>query len=293
MTDNHDSRVHRPAQRTSDCTRCARPHQRRQSFHTRKSRLILSLLLATPSLAAQASPLDFKFEAMIPESDYKTLVSPIITPLRYMFYAPAAPTGLAGFDFGLGVTGSALPDRAKKIAETYVADGSDFPPFVAVPRLTAQKGIPFGIDFGINLAVVPSTDIVLWGGALQWAPVDGPFPIPSVALRLGYTQLAGLEALNASATNAEGILSFGLPPGINLLKPYAGAGMAWYTASSDFTYSDELTNTSVTASAETDWDDLYGLLGLQISVFPFVSLTLEGQLSAEQTLYSAKLSAGF
>jgi hypothetical protein len=248
--------------------------------------------LACGASLAKASPLDFSFQATIPEAEYQTLVTPIVTPMRYMFFAPAAPTGLAGIEIGLGATGSALPEKAKTVAEAFLEEGSDLPPFIAVPRLSVQKGIPFGIDIGVNLAVVPSTDLLLWGGALQWAPLDGPFPVPSAALRIGYTQLSGLDTLDASATNAEGIVSIGLPPGVNLLKPYAGLGMAWYTASSSFSYTDTFTETLVSASAETSWDDFYGILGLQISVFPFVSLTAEGQIGSEQTLYSAKLSVG-
>ncbi len=254
----------------------------------------LSLVFAGVSVA-HASTLDLKFQGDLTEDDYRTIVFPIVNPLRHMFVNSAAPTGLTGFDVGLAVTGFQVPKEARDTADEAVGGDAGLPTFFAVPRITAQKGIPFGIDFGLNVALIPSTDILLVGGGLQWAFLDGPFPIPSAAIRLGHSQLLGLDELEAQSTTAVALLSFGLPPGVNLIKPYAGGGLSWVSAKSVFTVSgsDSLSQTSVNINEETTWQDAFGLVGLQVTVFPFTSISFEAQLSAEQVLYTGKLAIGF
>jgi hypothetical protein len=169
--------------------------------------------------SASGRALDFEFTEEIPEDTYQKIIQPVVSPLRYMFVQSAAPTGIAGFELGLGATGAKVPDEASDLAGRFLKDGTDFPKYLALPKIIAQKGIPFGIDLGANIAMIPDTDIVLAGGALQWAFLDGPFPLPSLAFRIGHTQLLGIEALKAQTTNVEGLLSFGIPPGLSILKP--------------------------------------------------------------------------
>ena len=242
---------------------------------------------------AFAAALDFKFSQEIPEDTYKKIVQPIVEPLRFTFVQPAAPTGTAGFELGVAATGVPVPDEAKELATRFLEDGSDFPSYLAIPRIVAQKGLPFGIDFAANFAMIPNSEIILAGGAVQWALLDGRVPLPALALRAGYNQLFGTEALSVQVTNVEALLSYGVPPGLNVLNPYAGGGIFWVDAQSKYSLEALDPGVPTQFAAKAQWDDLYGLVGLQIAPFPFVRVAAEMQASKTQKLYSAKLSLGF
>jgi hypothetical protein len=272
---------------------------RNEVFFMKLSQKFFAFFFVTQSLFFQtkslASPLDFEFSEEVPEDSYKKIVKPIVGPMRFMFIQPAAPTGIIGFEAGIGATGTPIPDEAKNLAVQFLTEGTDFPSYLAIPRVLAQKGIPFGIDLAANFAFIPDSNIVLAGGALQWAVIDGPFPLPSIALRIGHTQLLGLQELKAQTTNIEGLASFGIPPGVSILKPYAGAGVSWAAAESQIetnAVSAEGATLTANIKAQTSWQEIYGILGLQLSLFPLISVTGEMQIAQDQSLFSGKLSVG-
>lgn len=250
---------------------------------------ICSALWASSGLA---NPLRFDYTNEINDDSFRTLVRPLITTTRFMFLQSAAPTGATGFDFGVAATGTPVPADARDIAKTTLKEGQDFPDYLAVARLSLQKGLPFDIDLAANAAVIPDTPIVLLGGGLQWTILNEPFPVPQIALRFGHTQLLGLKTLSAQTTQVETLASLGFPPGINLIKPYAGAGFSWATAQSK-TNGTPAAGSAVEIDAKAAWQELYGIFGLQLSLLPLVAVTVEMQKSSEQAIYSAKLSLNF
>jgi hypothetical protein len=240
-----------------------------------------------------ANPMNFEYQNEIDDDSFRKLVRPLVTTTRFMFLQPASPTGATGFDLGVAATGTPVPSESREVAKASIKEGQDFPDYLAVARLSLQKGLPFDIDLAANAAMIPDTSIVLLGGGLQWTIINEPFPVPNIALRFGHTQLLGLKTLAAQTTQVETLASLGFPPGINLIKPYAGVGFSWATAQSKTSFVRETGTQPVEIDAKASWEELYGIFGLQLSLLPLVAVTVEMQRSSAQSVYSAKLSLNF
>jgi hypothetical protein len=240
-----------------------------------------------------ANPMNFEYQNEINDDSFRKLVRPLITTTRFMFLQPASPTGTTGFDLGVAATGTPVPSEARDVAKASIKEGEDFPDYLAVARLSLQKGLPFDIDLAANAAIIPDTSIVLLGAGLQWTVFNEPFPVPNIALRFGHTQLLGLTTLAAQTTQIETLASLGFPPGINLIKPYAGVGFSWAAAQSKTSFVRETGTQPVEIDAKASWEELYGIFGLQLSLLPLVAVTVEMQKSSAQSVYSAKLSLNF
>jgi hypothetical protein len=244
------------------------------------------------TLAKAESALDFKYQDVVGQSlneeNYQKLVQPVVNPTRYMFMTSGKSLGLLGFDVGVGATFFEFPKEAQDVAKMYIKEGSEFPSYLAIPRLTLQKGLPFGIDLGVNLAMIPSSELKLLGAAVQYTVFDGIWPLPKLSLRAGYTAFMGLEELAANAVNFEGVVGFNLM----IVEPYGGIGYSMTNSKSKFKY-DDLLGVSRTLELKTDWNDTYAILGARLSPIPFLGITGEVQISSIQTLYTAKLSVTF
>jgi hypothetical protein len=249
------------------------------------------------SLSAHAAKgLNFDFSADMGDAAYKNLLQPIINPMRYMFAAPANGTGLLGFDLGVAATVTELPKQVLDIASSYVSSGKDIPETLAFPRLTVQKGLPFGLDLGVNTLMIPGTNIKLLGAAMQYQ-IDLPVPALPVyaAVRGGYTTLLGLKELEASHLNIEGLASLGLPAGLSAVfnvEPWIGVGVDFADAKSKLSFSaadiaQELTRTA-------NWTEKYAFGGLRLSL-GFIRLGFDAQYSLNDLapLYTIKGGIGF
>jgi hypothetical protein len=248
--------------------------------------------VSVSKLAKAESALDFKYQDVIGqnlnEENYRKLVQPVVNPTRYMFMTSGKSLGLLGFDLGVGATFFEFPKEAQDVAKTYIKEGKDFPSYLAVPRLTLQKGLPFGIDLGVNVAMIPSSELKLLGAAVQYTAFDGIWPLPTVSLRAGFSAFIGLEELNATSVNFEGVVGFNLM----ILEPYGGIGYSMTNSKSKFKYDDVL-GVPRTLELKTNWSDTYALIGARLSPLPFLGITGEVQISSIQTLYTAKLSVTF
>lgn len=266
----------------------------------RTSTLFSSVAIAATvaATAHAATPLNFDFIGSIADSEYKKLVEPVTTPMRYMFSAPAKTTGILGFDVGVAATFIEIPTTAIDVARAYVDGGKDIPKTLPLPRLTAQKGLPFGLDIGINASMIPSTDIKLLGAALQYQ-IDLPIPVLPVyaATRVGYTTLLGLEELSSTHLNFEGVVSAGMPPGVSAIfnaEPWVGVGADMATAKSSIKYTVAATNTAVTRNPEHKWTEKYTMAGLRVSLgFLRVGAEAHFSLDDKPTMYTAKAAIGF
>jgi hypothetical protein len=251
---------------------------------------------ATTSLTAHAANgLNFDFNK-IADAEYKKLVEPVTTPMRYMFSTPAKSTGILGFDLGVAATFVKLPADAINVAKTSVSGGDDIPSTLPVPRLTAQKGLPLGIDLGINASVVPGTNIKLLGGGLQYQ-IGLPVPVLPLyaAARAGYTTLLGLEELSSTHLNIEGLVSAGMPAGVSAIldiEPWIGFGADFATAKSTIKYTEA--NTTLEVKPEHEWTEKYTLAGVRLSL-GFLRIGAEGHFSMDSrpTMYTVKAAIGF
>jgi hypothetical protein len=257
--------------------------------------LFLLAAAATSLTAHAANGLNFDFNK-IADAEYKKLVEPVTTPMRYMFSTPAKSTGILGFDLGVAATFIKLPTEVLDIAKNKIEGGSDIPSSLPVPRLTAQKGLPLGIDLGINASLVPGTDIKLLGGGLQYQ-IGLPIPLLPVyaAARAGYTTLLGLEELSSTHLNIEGLVSAGMPAGVSAIldiEPWLGIGADFASAKSTIKYTEA--NATLEIKPEHEWTDKYTMAGVRLSL-GFLRVGVEGQFSLDgrPAMYTAKAAIGF
>lgn len=249
------------------------------------------------SLSAHASNgLNFDFSNDLGDSAYKSLLQPISNPMRYMFAAPANGTGIMGFDAGLAVTVTELPKQVIDIASASLDNGKSIPKSFVLPRITVQKGLPFGIDLGLNASMIPDTKIKLLGAAMQYQ-IDLPVPALPVyaAVRGGYSTLMGLKELQASHINIEGLASLGLPAGLSSImniEPWIGVGADFAELKSEISFSSNNTTQEITRTA--NWTEKYAFGGIRFSL-GFLRLGFDAQYSLNNLppLYTVKGGIGF
>jgi hypothetical protein len=76
---------------------------------------------------------------------------------------------------------------------------------------------------GAFVAAVPGSNILVYGGQLQYALLAGNSVLPAVAVRGGVTRLSGVEQLDLETRSVELVVSKGL----FAFTPYAGIGRVW------------------------------------------------------------------
>src|SRR3990172_8921843 len=104
---------------------------------------ILSLILfiaTTSDLIAGGN--DIQLTTGLSESDFKDLSKQVGLFISYVPLAPAEPLGILGFDIGVEVTGVKI-DSGSSAWKNAVSD-SNPPDYIVLPKLHAQKGLPFG-----------------------------------------------------------------------------------------------------------------------------------------------------
>jgi hypothetical protein len=198
--------------------------------------------------------------------------------IAYRGIAPAEPQGLAGFDIGVEASffkvDTALWDQ--------VLDSNDTPGYLPVPKLHVRKGLPFGIDLGASYAMVPSSNIKVVAGEIQYAILDGSVALPALAVRGHYSTLLGVDDLDLNTYGADAVVS----KGFLMFTPYAGVGVlrsnGKYTGDIQ-----ELKDNLKDQSATTP--RVFG--GVQVAM-ALLRLTLDADFS-EIPVYTAKVSLGW
>ena len=89
--------------------------------------------------------------------------------------------------------------------------------------MSLSKGLPFDVDLGAFVAAVPGSNILVYGGQVQYALMAGNPVLPAVAVRGGVTRLSGVEQLALETRSVELVVSKGL----FAFTPYAGIGRVW------------------------------------------------------------------
>lgn len=237
--------------------------------------LLLSTLIAAPAFAEKY---DFSIPADFANSQLNDLVQEAGTMIAYRAVAPAEPGGLTGFDIGIEASFVKIDNSLWE----EVLESNDVPSYLPVPRAHVRKGLPFGFDLGASYAMIPSSNIKVIGGELQYAIMDGSMALPALALRGHYSTLRGVDDLDLETYGADAVLS----KGFLFLTPYVGVGVlrsdGEYTGSNP-TLQANLQDQRVTTQR------VFG--GVQIAM-ALLRLTLDAEY-AEVPVYTAKLSLGW
>jgi hypothetical protein len=236
--------------------------------------LLLLSLCAAPGFAAKY---DVSLLQNMSNSTFNDVVKEAGTVIAYRGIAPAEPQGLTGFDVGVEASFVNIDnDLWEKIF-----DANDAPGYLPVPRVHVRKGLPFGIDLGASYAAIPSSDIKVIGGEIQYAILDGSVALPALALRGHYSTLLGVDELDLETYGADAVAS----KGFLMFTPYAGVGVLRSNGkfTGDPALQPYLKDQSVTSQR------VFG--GVQIAM-ALLRLTLDVEYS-ELPVYTAKVSLGW
>jgi len=212
------------------------------------------------------------------QAQFKPFARDLVSALSYKSITPAEPLGITGFDLGVGLTvietDSDLPWG--------IALGSE-KSYLAVPRISLQKGLPFDFDVGGFYATVPGTGVQFFGAEVKYALVEGNAALPAIAIRAAATKLTGVEQLDLDTRSLELTVSKGL---LNL-TPYAGIGKVW----GDIRPSNSALQGLVRLSAESP-DMVRVFAGLNFSIF-LGSIALEVEKTGDNLGASTKIGIRF
>lgn len=237
--------------------------------------LLLLSLCAAPAFAAK---FDFAIPTNFDDSDLKDMVKQAGTVIAYRGIAPAEPGGLTGFD--IGVEASFFKVDTDLWNEVF--ESNDTPGYLPVPKLHVRKGLPFGIDLGASYAMIPSSNIKVVAGEVQYAILDGGVALPALAVRGHYSTLLGVDDLDLKTYGADAVVS----KGFLMFTPYAGAGVMRSVgkyAGTNTTVQATLDDQSVTTPR------VFG--GVQVAM-ALLRLTLDAEFS-DIPVYTAKVSLGW
>jgi len=181
--------------------------------------------LVCASLVASAAPawaVDIDNLVNISQSDFRKLSEDAGAAFSYHPQTPTEPLGITGFDVGLSLTLSTLANKDAWVR----ASSSTVPDLVPIPTLRANKGLPMGIDVGLMYAMIPQSNVKLWGGEARWAFIQGGIAAPAVGVRGSFTKLQGVNQLDMTTKG----LDVSASKGFAMLTPYIGIGRVWVSS---------------------------------------------------------------
>ena len=149
------------------------------------------------------------------------------------FEDAAQTTGQSGFELGAG-TQVVFPRISEQEWPSEATLGTGAPPqALLIPTLALRKGLGGSLELGLAVSILANSQIVGLSGQIRWAPFDGLYGVPDVALRAWGSHLIGVQDLNLSYGGADVLVSksFGVA-GTMRLQPYAQYGMTLVDASS-------------------------------------------------------------
>lgn len=217
-----------------------------------------------------------KIDAMgsLSQSEFKLFSEDMGAALSYKSATPAAPLGITGFEFGVGVTSTKMNNS--QLWSTVTSGGSSLSSMI-LPKLYVYKGLPFNIDVAGFYSRVPTTNIKLTGLELRYAILEGGVASPAVAIRGATTKLSGVDQLALSTKN----LDVSISKGLTIFTPYAGVGSVWVVSNPN----------AGTLTKETFRQSKF-FAGANINM-GFSNFVIEYDKTGSSTSYSAKLGFRF
>lgn len=239
-------------------------------------RILTTLLL----LSLCTAPAFADYDLTIPQNfnKFEDLVKEAGTLIAYRGVAPAEPQGLTGFDIGV----EASFFKADNDLWDEVLNTDDVPSYLPVPKVHVRKGLPFGIDLGASYAMVPSSNIRLVGGEIQYAILDGSVALPALAVRGHYSTLLGVDDFDLNTYGADAVVS----KGFLFLTPYVGVGVL--RSDGEYTGTNAILKANLKDQSVTT-PRVFG--GVQIAM-ALLRLTLDAEYT-DIPVYTAKVSLGW
>jgi len=185
---------------------------------TLRSQRVLSVLLALSGvgLSGIVSAATFDTIEALNQEQFIEFSEDLGAASHYRSVAPPEALGILGFDIGVAITSTDVSGEVYDLASGGDFSGSD----LIVPKVQVLKGLPFGLNVGASLGVVPDSDATILGGELRFAIIDGGVLTPSVGVRATHSQVLGLDTLDFHTSAIE----LSISKGFLMLTPYAGVG---------------------------------------------------------------------
>ena len=233
----------------------------------------LTLCLPLALLAGQAQADEFDLRPGL-QSDFQAVAEDLSAGIAYKSVQPATPQGLIGFDVGLLASYTSVQN--KDSWERLTGERLDQTGHIG---LAASKGLPLNFDVAAFVSVIPGTDATLYGAEARYAIWDGNIALPAIALRLGYTEMTGVDDLEADTLSYDISVSKTFP----LVTPYIGYGRvdATVTPSGDVG--------AVFNEEDFDLDRTY--IGARLSL-AVLSIGLEAEQTGDNTGFNLRIALG-
>jgi hypothetical protein len=219
---------------------------------------------------------DVHFNPNISQADFQKFSRIVGQSIFATPVEPARATGIVRFDIGVAAsavkidTGS--PYWTNAVSDDFSANG-----YVGTPRIVVAKGFGSGTLFG-TYAKVNNSDAKMYGGGIDTPIINGGLVRPTLAMRLTYARLTGVDVFKEKVYGAEIFLSKGFGP----VTPYIAAGKMRTNATGTISPTVTLKDTS-TINRFT--------VGARLSLFlPKIIVEVT---QAEVRSYAAKVSIGF
>jgi hypothetical protein len=180
--------------------------------------LPIAVALACAPLSAMAY--DINTVGALTQSEFHNLSEDLGAALSYKPLIPSEALGLAGFDIGIGLAGTALKNP---VLLSKAANGAEVRTTMPLISLRADKGLPFGIDIAGSYTIVPDNDMKVFGGEVRWAFLPGTTTMPAVAIRASGSKLTGVDQLDFTSYG----LDVSVSKGFAIFTPYGGIGQVW------------------------------------------------------------------
>jgi hypothetical protein len=235
---------------------------------------LAALLIAFAAMPMHAG--DVHFNPNISQADFQKFSRIVGQSIFATPVEPARATGIVRFDIGVAAsavkidTGS--PYWTNAVSDDFSANG-----YVGTPRIVVAKGFGSGTLFG-TYAKVNNSDAKMYGGGIDTPIINGGLVRPTLAMRLTYARLTGVDVFKEKVYGAEIFLSKGFGP----VTPYIAAGKMRTNATGTISPTVTLKDTS-TINRFT--------VGARLSLFlPKIIVEVT---QAEVRSYAAKVSIGF
>jgi len=236
------------------------------------------LFTNTPSISAFDADINLTQTIVnnLLQGEFEDFSEEIGLAVSYLPLAPAEPLGMLGFDVGIEITAINI----KQDSPYWTAISPNVPSQLPLPKIHANKGLPFGIDVGAVYARVPSSNIEMVGGSLKWAFIRGNTLMPAIAVRGSYTKLLGIDNLELETAGAD----ISISKGFLFITPYVGYGQVWIKS--------KIVNLPIPINLESNTTLPKPFVGVKISPLPVINIVAEADFS-KITLYTLRLNIGF
>jgi len=240
-------------------------------YRVKQKAAIAGLFLSTWLPTTVSASLDSL--EILSQANFELFSENIAAAIHYKGVGPAEPLGIIGFDLGLEVSTTEIDEAVFDLASSGDFEISE----LVVPRIHVNKGLPFGLDVGAALSVIPSTDIRVLSGELRYALISGGILTPSVGVRISHAILEGLSEIDMTSSALEITAS----KGFVMFTPYIGAGIVKST----------VTPNNLGELREVDFDQSKIFAGVTINLG--LALTIEADQTDDYRTLSAKFGFRF